>query len=54
VKFYNREKELSILENMKQRSESKSRMTIITGRRRIGKTRLILEHTKNRNYLYFL
>lgn len=53
MKFYNREKELSILENIKQRSESNSKMTIITGRRRIGKTRLILEHTKGINYLYF-
>lgn len=29
------------------------RMTVISGRRRVGKTRLILESLKGQEYLYF-
>ncbi|MDO4933704.1 MAG: ATP-binding protein [Prevotella sp.] len=44
MKFYNREKELEQLAVIRQRSFSNhSQMSVITGRRRIGKTKLILK-----------
>lgn len=53
MKFYNREEELKILRYTKEQSRQSSKMTIITGRRRIGKTRLITESLKEEVYLYF-
>jgi AAA+ ATPase superfamily predicted ATPase len=54
MKFYGREKELSLIENFFNTVKNKgSRILAITGRRRIGKTRLVLESVKNKNYLYF-
>lgn len=42
MKFYNREKELAALEEIRQISFSNhSQMTVLTGRRRIGKTSLV-------------
>jgi len=46
MKFYDREKELEILE--KAYSRKGCDMVIISGRRRVGKSRLIEEFTKNR------
>ena len=44
MKFYNREKELQQLAEIRQRSfDNHSQMTVITGRRRIGKTKLIMK-----------
>ena len=44
MKFYNREAELKTLEEMRRKSfEDHSRFTVVTGRRRIGKTKLILK-----------
>lgn len=44
MKFYDRKKELAILEKTRQTAFSTaSQMTVLTGRRRIGKTRLILK-----------
>lgn len=53
MKFYNRDAELKILRKVALQSHDTSKMTIITGRRRIGKTRLILESQKDKNYFYF-
>ena len=52
MKFYNREKELANLKKIKERSLSSAKMTIIVGRRRIGKTKLIKEAYKERVYLF--
>ena len=42
MKFYNRIKEIEELRRIQGRAfESRSRMTVITGRRRIGKTSLV-------------
>ncbi len=42
MKFYNREKELAMLREIRERSfENHSQFTVITGRRRIGKTKLM-------------
>ncbi len=38
MKFYDRESELQSLQNVLQQSKSEARMTVLTGRRRIGKT----------------
>lgn len=47
MKFYNRAKEIEELRRIQTRAfESRSRMTVITGRRRIGKTKLALRATE--------
>ena len=47
MKFYNRTKEIEELKRIQGRAfESRSRMTVITGRRRIGKTSLALHATQ--------
>ena len=44
MKFYNRENELAELKRIQRLSfEENSRLTVITGRRRIGKTGLIMK-----------
>jgi len=52
MRFYNRNKELTYLTKIVQDSETSSKMTIIVGRRRIGKTELIKEAYKKRVYLF--
>ncbi len=47
MKFYNRTKEIEELQRIQRRAfESRSRMTVITGRRRIGKTSLAVRAMK--------
>jgi hypothetical protein len=47
MKFYNRTKEIEELKRIQERAfDSRSRMTVITGRRRIGKTSLALRATR--------
>lgn len=53
MKFYSREKELILLEKQYKQSQETSSMTVITGRRRIGKTFLSLKYVENKKYLYF-
>ncbi|HMQ47275.1 MAG TPA: ATP-binding protein [Saprospiraceae bacterium] len=53
MKFVNREKELNLLARVGQASLIRSKMTILAGRRRIGKTRLIVESQKESRCLYF-
>ncbi len=53
MKFYNRVNELKILKQAEEYSRKNSYMTFITGRRRIGKTRLIKEAFKSRKLIYF-
>jgi AAA+ ATPase superfamily predicted ATPase len=53
MKFYNRESELQLLETTRQSAETSARMTIIVGRRRIGKTTLVSEAFKETQMLYF-
>ena len=48
IKFYNREKELSLLERVE-----KPFLAIIYGRRRIGKTSLVLKFAENKDFIYF-
>ena len=53
MKFYNRTNELAELQRIKNLSFSDySRMTVITGRRRIGKTSLIMKSTEGEPAVY--
>ncbi len=52
MKFYDREQEIEILRRNWERSESMSLFTVMTGRRRIGKTALLLQLEKEQRMLY--
>lgn len=52
MKFYDREKELQILRHNWEKSEQKSFFTVMMGRRRIGKTALLLRTQKEQRMLY--
>jgi AAA+ ATPase superfamily predicted ATPase len=53
MKFYGRESELDLLNEARRRSEQNSQMSVVIGRRRVGKTRLILHSLKDDPHLYF-
>ncbi len=53
MRFYDREIELKALEKVHQRLETSSRLSVVTGRRRIGKTRLIRQFCAEHESLYF-
>ena len=52
MKFYNRISELQNLENVLQLSNNKAQMTLLIGRRRVGKTTLIKEAYPERVYFF--
>ena len=52
MKFYNREKEIENLIKVEKLSQISAKMSVIVGRRRIGKTKLIKEAYKNQIYLF--
>ncbi|MCK9162297.1 MAG: DUF234 domain-containing protein [Arcobacteraceae bacterium] len=52
MRFYNREKELKNLHNIEKLSLNSSKMSIIVGRRRIGKTKLIKEAYRDGIYFF--
>lgn len=53
MKFYNRERELRNLRSIRKMSLSEGQMTVLVGRRRIGKTQLLLKSTEQQPTLYF-
>ena len=54
MKFFDRTEQLAQLREMKNRSyENHSMLTVVTGRRRIGKTTLIDKSMSGEEYLYF-
>ena len=53
MKFYNREKELEVLKRANSLKSQKSIMTMLIGRRRVGKTTLTLQNYSNEKVLYF-
>lgn len=53
MKFYNREKEIGKLQEIREQSLENAQFTVVTGRRRIGKTQLLLKGYENETYLYF-
>ena len=52
MKFYDRKKELEILSAAKEQSQTSACFTVMTGRRRIGKTALLLESVKDTRFVY--
>ena len=52
MRFYNREKELELLGRIDALSETNAQMTVLTGRRRIGKTSLLRHFMADRPAVY--
>lgn len=52
MKFYNREKELALLQKIEKQSQKNAQMTFVVGRRRIGKTSLLIKATENETLIY--
>jgi len=52
MKFYNRERELSYLHRIQNQSQSRAQMTLMIGRRRVGKTALIKKAYDDRVYFF--
>ena len=53
MKFYDREKEMAALKKIEALSAQHAQMTVMTGRRRIGKTTLIKESFTDLPFVYF-
>ncbi|MDR1180540.1 MAG: ATP-binding protein [Bacteroidales bacterium] len=53
LKFYNREKEMALLEKIRQKSAETAQMTFVVGRRRIGKTSLLVNTFTGKKAVYF-
>ena len=53
MKFYNREKELKKLKEIEKMAKRQAQMTVITGRRRVGKTELVSQFIKKRNDCFY-
>lgn len=53
MKFYNRTSEIKFLREIADKSAKNAQFTVITGRRRIGKTQLILKTFEEEKILYF-
>lgn len=52
MKFYG-QKELAVLKNIAEQFQEESQMPVLVGRRRIGKTSLLLKSTDERPTSYF-
>lgn len=52
MKFYDRERELTELGTVEKQARGSARMTVLTGRRRVGKTSLAMEFAQSRRHLY--
>jgi AAA+ ATPase superfamily predicted ATPase len=53
LKFYDREKETALLEKIEQKSAETAQMTFVAGRRRIGKTSLLVNCFAGKKAVYF-
>ena len=53
MRFYGREQEIAFLRETRGTAERVARFTVVTGRRRIGKTTLIKEAYKDEPFVYF-
>ena len=52
MKFYDRKKELKLLQDINEQSRNSACFTVMVGRRRIGKTALLLESVRGEKFLY--
>lgn len=53
MKFFNRQEEIATLRKIRDNAETGAQFTVLTGRRRIGKTSLVLKAYGDRPFLYF-
>ena len=53
MKFYDREKEIDELRNIRERSRLSAQWTVVTGRRRVGKTALVQTALGDGPFVYF-
>ena len=53
MRFYDREQEIAFLRETREMAETAARFTVVTGRRRIGKTTLIRKAYKDAPFVYF-
>ena len=53
MKFYDRKQELAVLRRIREESRKTARFTVLTGRRRVGKTELIKQAYGADGFLYF-
>ncbi|MDE6026842.1 MAG: ATP-binding protein, partial [Muribaculaceae bacterium] len=53
MKFFDRTKEMEILRESKKRADRESQFVVVTGRRRIGKTQLVIHTFGEENLIYF-
>lgn len=52
-KFYNRKNEMAHLHKIQQRATHTAQLTFVTGRRRIGKTSLLVKANEKNTFVYF-
>ena len=52
MRFFDRERELADLREIRERSEEVAQFTVVTGRRRIGKTSLVVKSLDGETYVY--
>ena len=53
MKFFDRAEEIKVLRQARERAEKSAQFVVVTGRRRIGKTQLVLQAFGEENLLYF-
>lgn len=53
MRFYDREWEIRFLQETLEQARKSARFTVVTGRRRIGKTSLIAKAYEDTPFLYF-
>lgn len=53
MKFFDRVEEIKVLRQARDRAEKSAQFVVVTGRRRIGKTQLVLQTFGEENLLYF-
>lgn len=53
MRFYDREQEIAFLSETREQAEKVARFTVVTGRRRIGKTTLVREAYNDKPFVYF-
>ncbi len=53
MRFYDREKEIAELKRLDDLAERSAQLTVLMGRRRTGKTTLMMHALEGKPYLYF-
>lgn len=53
MKYYNRTEEIATLHKIRENAKENAQFTVVTGRRRIGKTSLVLKACEDTTILYF-